>query len=148
MGVTGGDFPPFQLITRFGVCRGNFILREHTSAPTVKSLRRKLRDVQRCMLELVEWLQGRCCPGSLPRDGHGWVHRCTDMVLFFLTPVVDQRAGRSGPELVSDETCPKGSRSALERELQLEELGAQSTTHPEGFISRDCYCYCCLVVTI
>ena len=48
---------------------------------------------------------------------------------FPLTPVVDQRAGCPGPELVM-RPVPKGSRSTLERELQLEEMGAQCTTLP------------------
>ena len=59
----------------------------------------------------------------------GWTPVGTDLALFSLTPVVDQRAGRPGPELVM-RPVPKGSRSTLERELQLEELGAQRTTQP------------------
>ena len=62
----------------------------------------------------------------------GWTpvgQRGTDLALFSLTPVVDQRAGRPGPEFVM-RPVPKGSRSTLERELQLEELGAQRTTLP------------------
>ena len=81
--------------------------------------------MQKRVSELAEWLQGRCCPRSLPRDGRQWVREA----LFSLTPVVDQRAGRPGPQLVM-RPVPKGSRSTLERELQLEELGAQRTTLP------------------
>ena len=81
------------------------------------------------MSELAEWLQDRCCPGSLPRDGHWWVQRGTDTVLFFPDSSGRPASWPPGPEIVM-RPVPRGSRSTLERELQLEELGAQRTTLP------------------